>query len=76
MKMVSAAKFKRNLKSLEHVKDYGSGLESIMTSLSKRLFDDNFLPCYRKMIHLKSPLLSFHQIVVFVADLIQIYLKK
>ena len=40
MKMVSAAKFKRNLKSLDHVKDYGSGLESIMTSLSKRLFDD------------------------------------
>ena len=27
MKMVSAAKFKRNLKSLDHVKEYGEGLK-------------------------------------------------
>ena len=40
MKMVSAAKFKRNIKQLDHVKEYGEGLESIITSLSRRLFDD------------------------------------
>jgi F-type H+-transporting ATPase subunit gamma len=41
MKMVSAAKFKRNLKSLDHVKEYGEGLNNILASLSKRLYDDN-----------------------------------
>ena len=45
MKMVSAAKFKRNLKSLDHVKEYGEGLEDILESLTKRLFDDE-LPLY------------------------------
>jgi len=40
MKMVSAAKFKRNIKQLDHVKEYGEGLESIITSLSRRLFAD------------------------------------
>jgi F-type H+-transporting ATPase subunit gamma len=44
MKMVSAAKFKRNLKALDHVKEYGNGLNSILASLSKRLFDDNLSP--------------------------------
>ena len=41
MKMVSAAKFKRNVKQLDHVKEYGSGIESIIESLSKRLFNDD-----------------------------------
>ena len=40
MKMVSAAKFKRNLVALDHTKDYGEGLEDILESLTKRLFDD------------------------------------
>ena len=40
MKMVSAAKFKRNLVALDHTKDYGEGLEDILDSLTKRLFDD------------------------------------
>ncbi|MGC6367961.1 MAG: ATP synthase F1 subunit gamma [Candidatus Marinamargulisbacteria bacterium] len=40
MKMVSAAKFKRNLVALDHTKDYGEGLEEILDSLTKRLFDD------------------------------------
>ena len=40
MKMVSAAKFKRNVRQLDHIKDYGNGIESIIASLSKRLFDD------------------------------------
>ena len=41
MKMVSAAKFKRNVKQLEHVKDYGEGIETVIDSLSKRLFNDD-----------------------------------
>ena len=42
MKMVSAAKFKRNLKQLDHIKEYGEGLDTIVASLSKRLFNDDF----------------------------------
>ena len=41
MKMVSAAKFKRNLKQLDHIKEYGEGLDNIVASLSKRLFNDD-----------------------------------
>jgi F-type H+-transporting ATPase subunit gamma len=41
MKMVSAAKFKRNLKTLDHTKEYGEGLESILATLSKRLYNDD-----------------------------------
>jgi len=40
MKMVSAAKFKRNIKQLEHIKSYGEGIQTIIDSLSKRLFND------------------------------------
>tara|TARA_Y100001935_G_C17261668_1_gene486773 strand:- start:275 stop:1135 length:861 start_codon:yes stop_codon:yes gene_type:complete len=40
MKMVSAAKFKRNIKQLEHIKSYGEGIQTIIESLSKRLFND------------------------------------
>ena len=40
MKMVSAAKFKRNVKQLDHVKEYGEGINTIIESLSSRLFND------------------------------------
>ena len=41
MKMVSAAKFKRNLAQLDHIKEFGNGIEAILASLSKRLFEDD-----------------------------------
>lgn len=41
MKMVSAAKFKRNLKQLDYIKSYGDGIQTIIDSLSKRLFNDD-----------------------------------
>ncbi len=41
MKMVSAAKFKRNLAQLDHIKEYGDGIDTILSSLSKRLFEDD-----------------------------------
>jgi F-type H+-transporting ATPase subunit gamma len=41
MKMVSAAKFKRNLKVLDQLKGYGNGLDSIISSVSKRLSSDD-----------------------------------
>ena len=41
MKMVSAAKFKRNVRQLEYIKKYGEGIESVVDSLSKRLFNDD-----------------------------------
>ena len=41
MKMVSAAKFKRNLAQLDHIKEFGEGIEAILSSLSKRLFEDD-----------------------------------
>ncbi len=40
MKMVSAAKFKRNVKQLDHIKEFGQGIDSIIEALSARLFDD------------------------------------
>ncbi len=44
MKMVSAAKFKRNVKRLDQIKAYGRGIESIIDSLSVRLFNDDLSP--------------------------------
>ena len=41
MKMVSASKFKRNLKQLQNIKEYGEGIEAMITSLSRRLLDDD-----------------------------------
>ena len=37
MKMVSAAKFKRNVVQLDHIKDFGTAMDSVLNSLSKRL---------------------------------------
>ncbi len=41
MKMVSASKFKRHLKQLGSIKEYGEGVGAIIASLSKRLLDDD-----------------------------------
>jgi F-type H+-transporting ATPase subunit gamma len=41
MKMVSASKFKRHLKQLGSIKEYGEGVDTIIASLSKRLLDDD-----------------------------------
>ena len=43
MKMVAAAKFKRNVTQLDHIKEFGTGIDSIMASLSKRLYKDDQL---------------------------------
>ena len=60
MKMVSAAKFKRNLVALDHTKDYGEGLEDILESLTKRLFDDE-LPAL--MLPILQLILGFLEII-------------
>ena len=44
MKMVAAAKFKRNVTQLDHIKEYGDGIGLIISSLSKRLYLDDQIP--------------------------------
>ena len=45
MKMVSAAKFKRNVLKLDHIKDFGGGLDTVLSAISKRLLSDE-IPIY------------------------------
>ena len=44
MKMVSAAKFKRNLSALDRVKGYGQAMDHVVESLGQRLYQDDALP--------------------------------
>ena len=60
MKMVSAAKFKRNVKRLDQIKAYGRGIESIIDSLSVRLFNDDLSPIgasfFAKLVENANPI--------------------